>query len=641
MNYRAQAPMPLFWEKHKIKILSLIIAIYSLPLHFSRAIPYSYDGGWMTSLNLAIRDKLVFGKDFIFTYGPLGTLSTRCNLYVNNLLLLAGDLFFLFGCFHFLYRHVLANKGWFVIALITMLIFRTTVFSQSLFVIFIIYAALNLLNNFKNNFELAYCGLAGVLLFFIKINYGMLAITGLAVLGVIIAFRAPRKLIFFLLISTGLFATISWGTHISVTGYFKNSLEMMTQYDEAGYWPIKRSEIIYISGVCMEAVIACILCYFAYSTWKKKTLNKGIFFFLCCLAAASLVLYRNAYTRADFYHYGEYFATMPFLILATIVMCGLQQHMLSKVTVFTVACFSWYNLVYPDIADNTLLPKLKSNYYYAYFSPVDYVKGIFEKREKKMDPIRLLSKDKIQYIGNKTVDIIPWETELLHFYNFNYHPRPLPQTCGYAGFFDSLNAAYFSGPNRPELVMIQNFPIDYKYFFWEEPMSKTSLRLNYRYDGFAGVNGRDSLKNGYFDTYLLLEHRGDTQAYPKFEKIGTRTARLNEKIKIDFPPDEAVYMTVHFKYTTRGMLRRMFFQPPNLHVFFYYDDGNRGAYRVSVPALNQPVLVNKVIQNQEEMKHFYAGELQGCRNMKIFFFHAINPGFEQEYTIEFFKLKNY
>lgn len=632
----------LFWRKNKVRVLSFIIALFAFPLHFSRALPYSYDGGWMTSLNLALKNKLVFGKDFIFTYGPLGVLSTRCNLYVSNFLLLAGDVFFVIGCFHFLNRQVLVNKGWGVIAFLTMLIFRTTVFSQSLFVIFIIYAALALLNNFDNYFEIAYCALAAVILFFIKINYGMLAIAGLGAVAIVLAFKDIRGFFLLLLVSVGSFSVICWVTNIDIVGYFEYSFEIISQYDEAGYWPIKRLGLIYLSGICFEVMVVAILCWFAYVRLKARSMGWNAVFFLCCISAACLVLYRNAYTRADYYHYGEYFATMPFLLLAIVMISGFRRSVWSKVVVLFVALVSWYDLIKSDVDDNTVIEKLRSGYYAPYFSPLVYAKGIFEKRNKNMEPIRLLNRGDIAYIGKRTVDIFPWETELLHYYNFNYHPRPLPQTCGYAGFFDSLNADFFSRSVRPELVMMQNFPIDYKYFFWEEPVTKNALRLNYRYDTFIRVNNwAGQLKDGYFDTYVLLRSRGDTMVQPQFEKMATRTARLGENVILDFPQDEAIYMTVKFRYTTKGKVRRMLYQPPNMHVVFRYDDGNAGVYRVSVSSLKQPVLVNKVMQNQLELRNFFAGQLTQCRNMRSFCFQPVTGGFEKEYTMEFVRLKNY
>ncbi|MCD6012678.1 MAG: hypothetical protein K0Q79_2540 [Flavipsychrobacter sp.] len=634
--------MPRFWEQHKLKILSFIIAVYSLPLHFSRALPYSYDGGWMTSLNLAIRDHLVFGRDFVFTYGPLGLISTRCNLYTSNFLFLVADLFFAAGCFHFIYNYVMRHKGWFWLALVAMLIFRTTAFSQCLFVIFIIYAALNFLNNFRSYFELGYFAVAGVLLFFIKINYGVLVIAALSVFVVMLAITSYRRLLFLLLVSGGLFAAICFTTHIDIAGYLRYSLTMAAQYDEAGYWPIKRKEFIYLSGLSVLLVLVGVLCYYLYRSWRQKTFDRNKLLFLGCIGATTLVLYRNAFTRADFYHYGEYFATMPFWALTIVVLCGLQKHVLPRVVVVVFVLVSSYNLMSPDITDDTLLPKLKANYYLAYYSPLEYVKGIFEKREKAMDPIRLLDKDKLEYIDKKTIDIIPWEVELLHYHDLNYHPRPMPVTGGYAGVFDSLNADFFTKPGRPEVVMIQNFPIDYKYFFWEESRSKTALRLNYRYIDYARVNNwSGALKDGYFDTYLLLQPRGDSQVQPQFEKIATQTLKLGDTLHLNYAPDEAIYITAHFEYTFQGKLRRMFYQPPNLNVAFRYEDGGISDYRASIPSLKDPALANKGILTQEEMMYFFAGDIKGCRNIKAICFHPMTDGFKPDFTIELMRLKNY
>src|ERR1035437_4646776 len=40
------------------------------------------DSSWQIATNLALRDGLAFGKEFIFTYGPLGFLSTHIGLEI-------------------------------------------------------------------------------------------------------------------------------------------------------------------------------------------------------------------------------------------------------------------------------------------------------------------------------------------------------------------------------------------------------------------------------------------------------------------------------------------------------------------------------------------------------------------------------
>jgi hypothetical protein len=257
------------------------------------------------------------------------------------------------------------------------------------------------------------------------------------------------------------------------------------------------------------------------------------------------------------------------------------------------------------------------------------------------EPIRLMTDEKRKQIGNKTVDIIPWEIELLQYYDMNYKPRPLPQTCGYSGFADSLNADFFYQPTRPEVVLIQNFPLDNKYATWDESITKTSLLLNYHYAGFAGMNGRTELQDDVFESYLIMESNGTQKAWPLFEYLGSRKAKLDDTIAIKYAPDEAVYIKVKFKYNLRGKLRRYLFQPPNMSAALFFDDGSACIFKATLPTLLQPVLINKFVLSNTDLKNFFTRDLKKCKNVISFVFHPVTFGFEREYEIEFLRLKNY
>lgn len=629
--------MKQFLERNRISILSFIIAIYSFPLHFNRSLPYSLDGGWMAALNLAVKNKLIFGRDFVFNYGPLGYLSTRINTYVSNLPILIADLFLFTGFYYFIYKYVLSQKGWFLLGLVTMLMFRSSVLSQSLFIIFIIYAALNLLNNFRNHFEVLYCAIAGILLFFIKINYGILTIAGLFALTVLMAITNRRMLLYFLPVSILFFLVIIFSTNIAVVEYVQYSIMLAGQYDEAGYWPTKLSNPKYISGVLLQLTIFGLSGWYLVRIWKNREISLNKIVSVGCVAVTSYVLYRNSYTRADAYHYLEYFAAMPFVMLAFIFVLGLQNSLVSKVAVVICICISGYNLLIDDYRGNAF----RTGYYLSYLSPVGYFSEIMNKGTVPSEPIRLMTEEKRKQIGNKTIDIIPWEIELLQYYNMNYKPRPLPQTCGYSGFADSLNADFFYRTTRPEVVLIQNFPLDNKYATWDESISKISLHLNYHYAGFAGMNGRTELKDDIFESYLIMESNGPTKAWPQFESLGSRKAKLDDTIAIKYAPDEAIYIKVKFNYNLRGKLRRYLFQPPNMSATLFLDDGSARVFKATLPTLLQPVLINKFAASNADLKNFFTHDLKSCMNVISFVFHPTTFGFERDYEIEFLRLKNY
>jgi hypothetical protein len=58
-------------------LLFLLPLIYFIPFPIFFAPSTGLDPSWRISLNMAIDKGLIFGKDIVFTYGPLGYLETR------------------------------------------------------------------------------------------------------------------------------------------------------------------------------------------------------------------------------------------------------------------------------------------------------------------------------------------------------------------------------------------------------------------------------------------------------------------------------------------------------------------------------------------------------------------------------------
>ena len=75
-------------------IVASLAFICLLPQRFFGSLGTGLDASWQLALHMAVDAGRVFGRDFLFTYGPLGVLSTRLPFDSSYLLLLAFDLFF-------------------------------------------------------------------------------------------------------------------------------------------------------------------------------------------------------------------------------------------------------------------------------------------------------------------------------------------------------------------------------------------------------------------------------------------------------------------------------------------------------------------------------------------------------------------
>ena len=110
-----------------LKILALLAALFLLlPRYFFSPIGSGLDISWAMSLHYAFRDRLVFGEDLVFTFGPLGVLATRLPIGEGiTLLLCAWDLFFYLSLLNVLWFAVSASARLAPVAVIALALFHS------------------------------------------------------------------------------------------------------------------------------------------------------------------------------------------------------------------------------------------------------------------------------------------------------------------------------------------------------------------------------------------------------------------------------------------------------------------------------------------------------------------------------------
>src|SRR5436190_9186501 len=75
--------------------LATFLALTLIPHQLYKNPDFGLDPSWAIALHHAVKAKLVFGKDFVFTYGPLGVLYTRLSIGVPVIVYLVFDAFVL------------------------------------------------------------------------------------------------------------------------------------------------------------------------------------------------------------------------------------------------------------------------------------------------------------------------------------------------------------------------------------------------------------------------------------------------------------------------------------------------------------------------------------------------------------------
>ena len=85
INYRAY-----------ISLLCIIFFLFLVfPIHFYRPAAPGLDPSYIIAIHLAYKYHLLFGKDIVFTFGPLGFLNYRYPIAIPALIYLLFDIYFL------------------------------------------------------------------------------------------------------------------------------------------------------------------------------------------------------------------------------------------------------------------------------------------------------------------------------------------------------------------------------------------------------------------------------------------------------------------------------------------------------------------------------------------------------------------
>lgn len=133
-------------------------------------------------------------------------------------------------------------------------------------------------------------------------------------------------------------------------------------------------------------------------------------------------------------------------------------------------------------------------------------------------------------VGHRAVHIDPWEISLAWAYGLRWHPLPVIQSySAYTPELDRLNAASLTGPDAPTMVLrhsglaegARGESVDNRYPGWESPAAMRAMLCNYR---AVRTTPR----------WQLLERAGDRCGAPR--PIGVAHAVTGETISTPAPP---------------------------------------------------------------------------------------------------------
>lgn len=570
------------------------------------------DASWMIAINQAISQKLTWGEEFIFTYGPLGYYPTRFTMAYGKWALLSIDFFvianLLFAFYYFLKRN---GSIWNVLIIAVVMLNASNFFDDRIVAMAL---ALNMfwLYHFlthKQFYALVMASLLSVFIFYTKLNLGFVgyffSVIAIALSLYLKQIKWERALLafFVFLLPALLLAMI---LQVSLMSYIKGGLELVSGYNQTMQLKVQRGIHIIFAVLCI--VLTGIL--LGYAWVKKSKLSQQ--YLLGSLLLILLLLYKQGFVRGDLPHSYDFIALFAPFVLAVVPFLDQNLRIILRIPFLILLAIAFGITIergqlhppkpYAQTRMANYLGRMpKSNYLIDYPSLSD----------------RRLPDSLLTMMAGKTVDIIPWDVALLYSSGVNYRPRPVPQSyVTYTGNLDKKNAEHFCSDRAPDFLLINHYAIDERYFFWDNPMTIQSVLDNYEFvadytDGF--------------NPYLVLRKKPTVRKRITGGVLKDTTILFANYLRVgDLGPDEKI--SFDFSYSLLGRLSAVFFQAPIVVYELGFDNERKVFHRAVPPILKAGVPMRNYMLDTGDIKNNLTGvDTTGKNHIQFITFYSETP----------------
>jgi len=540
------------------------------------------DPSWMFASNYSFYKNLQWGKDVIFTYGPLGFLAFPQPIGHNLLIAICFRIItHLILAYNIVYLIISVNPGKksFVIASYTTMAccLLNNIFFSNLLVIFLPILILN----YENSRREIFIFVAVVYIaFFLLLKPAIGFLGGLFLVPYLVyKFSSEKNWVFFLctLIGIAIFFLFAW-----FCIYGTLNLKIISRYLFSSIQFIKGNE----SAMSLDSahnfdkfyVIATLIMIFVLTFYLKE---KNFYLISSIFMLPLFAFFKYAFARADVWHTPLFFQPLLSYIFVVII----QKLNICKKLIFSFSfCFlmlaaSWLKVTPPlfkALNFNLDFQKSSANFYAVTFGYSSYKKFLYnlskENLEKQKLPNEFLTQIKL-----KPIDFYPWDTTYAVANELNWRPRPVFQSyLAYTPWLDKANFNFFNSKNSPEYIVWEKRPasipayhsIDERYLFNDEP--KTIFKIINDYEPILSNAKLGLLRKKHVPTF-----RENLKLYEKKYKWG-------EWIDVPLLKNSLIRAKIEFKRTLYGKINRILWKEREVFIEYRFKNGGIAKHRLVV-----------------------------------------------------------
>jgi len=625
--------------KNILFFLLLIIFSFSMFYPYSPRMPgYGLDQSWIYAVNEAVAKGMLFGKQIIFTFGPLASIYTKA--YHPDIFLLTTIIstyfciFFLFS----IYYLTLNLKKWKTI----FFFFLLSIFcnEDALFLSIPLLIVLNILSleTLEAKYELKNLSISkkDILSFLNFSALGILPlIKGTMLLGCIstlfisiffIIYKKQYKNLFIGIVSpiiTGLLLWLITGQKIeNIFAYFFSMIPIISGYGEA----------MAKSGSIVEEFFFVLLStslIFSIFTNKNIILLNRIWLSLS-LSIYLFISFKAGYVRHDghgyiaiyslflsyvliYFYFSKFEVNSKFFrkifiinaiffstlylkygITDSIIKTEIQRKNISLQDIKYLKVSEKISLAFNTFTKNELVKivfdsfSLKNNWFYFKYPALSY-KNQFEIANLEINKIC-----NIKYDLNGTTDIYSFDTACLIAKNLNWHPRPIFQSySAYTHELSNTNIDHIHSDKRPDNIIFKIQTIDGRLPSLDDGASWPDIFLNYE------IKNKD-------ENQLYLHKTNKNLQNPKFRLLSKENVKYGEKFHL--PNNNKLFAKIFIEPTLIGKIQSLLYKTDPVEIKFSFSDGSEKIFKIIPKMSNSRFLISPIIETTSQFSKLISSE---------------------------------
>lgn len=562
------------------------------------------DDAWIMTLNHALLQQWTWGKDIVYTYGPLGFLATRLGYGIPRWLFAAFDLFIVLN-FFWVFRDFIRSSGDKFLAVlfvccITLLVQTFTGVGIAWIMLFLLCFCIGKLHADPRLGLFLYLSLLITLSFFLKLNTGLIgALLHVACLLNLYVFKKIplSKAMLLLPLPFLLIVLAAIPLHVSLPGYIRGAFEVIKGYNDVMYLhedPAGTAHALYL------IFYALLLFYLVIAGLFLRNRQYIYLLFAGMAILYVFLLKKQAVIRSDAQHIEEFYAYSSLILMvgSTVLPSPRQQRFyLGSAFVITLATLLLFSKKRPVDEAFTMRYGIFSDYTRQFGEYDGY--HYLDQAEKRYIPSTILQK-----IGKQPVDIFPWDINYALRNMLHYQPRPVFQSFStYTDYLQRLNQSAYE-QHAPAFILYDYDAIDNRHPFNDELAANLFIVKNYQVADTFTSNGR----------WLLLLEKKATTSPVHVVALGDTTAATGTDIRIS---DSCTFLSIDLDHTFKGRLQALWDKPPQVQVLYEDANGNQVSYRTSRELLKAGIMVRNMLSNNHDFANLITHDMPLERVQKI------------------------